>query len=92
MLDMGLHMNTRMSVFEVFCLVATAILLWAEFSQPIQYTVNRIVLTEYMALHGTQVAQNTNPFNHIRPPPLRNGGNDLHLVLNQEPTGLGDLL
>ncbi len=87
---MGLYMNTRMSLFEVFCLVATAILLWAEFSRPIQYTVDRIVFAEYMALQGRQAAQNINTFSPIRPPPLRDGEHDLHIVLNQEPTGLGD--
>jgi hypothetical protein len=66
-------MNTRMFLFEVFCLVATAILLWPEFSRPIQYTAERIVLTEYMALRSTQVAQDINPFSHIRPPPLGKG-------------------
>ena len=65
-------MDTRMSVFEVFCLVASVFLLWAEFSLPIQHTVDRFVLTEYMALQGKQAAQNINTFNHIRPPPLGN--------------------
>jgi hypothetical protein len=61
-----------MSVFEVFCLAATVVLLWAEFSRPTQQTVDRIVLTDCMALQDKQAAQNINTFNHIRPPPLGN--------------------
>ncbi len=85
-------MNTRMFVFEVFCMAATVVLLWAEFSRPIQYTTDTIVLTEYMALQGKQAAQNINRFSHIRPPPLMNRENDSHVILNQKPTGLGDCL
>jgi len=60
-----------MHVFEVFCLVATAILLWAESFQLDQYNAAAIVLTECTALQGEQAAQNTQPFSHIRPPPLK---------------------
>ena len=64
-------MDTRMPVFEVFCLVATAILLWAESFQLVQYNADALVLTECTALQGEQAAQNTEPFSHIRPPPLK---------------------
>ena len=60
-----------MSVFEVFCLVATGFLVWPEFSLPIQHTVHRIVLTDDVALQDEQAALNINTFNHIRPPPPR---------------------
>lgn len=70
LLGMGLYMSTRMSLFEVFCLVATVILLWAEFSQPIQYPVDGALLTESTALQGKQATQNINPLSRIRPPPL----------------------
>lgn len=75
---MGLYMSARMSLFEVFCLVATVILLWGEFSQSTYYDTNRILLADHMALQDVQATQTINPFNHIRPPPLGNWANDLN--------------